>query len=525
MGCFPIKKRQLNMEEQSTAQDKKNEIVENKDNLIIFEGMLVQESAGDPYEFYEETKLLGEGSFGKVFKVSHRISKVVRAMKIINKQKAAMGSEDEAALINEINILKSLDHPNIIKVYEYYNTKRKLFIISELCTGGELFDKISHDKVFNEKVSAHVMKQLLSAVQFCHSKGIIHRDLKPENILLESVEEARKEFFTVKVIDFGTSDVLKKNKLLDKQIGTPFYIAPEVLNNAYNEKCDLWSCGVIMYILLCGVPPFYGDTDDEIYARVKEGKFSMDGPEWEDISPEAKDLIKSLLRKDIAKRLSAEQALNHPWFKKMKELIKIKEVSKEHLNKVANNLKNFRANQKLQQATLAYIVHNLTQKEDVEELRRCFMEFDENGDGRLTREELIKGLNKVMTPSEALSEVNRIMQIIDVDGNGFIEYEEFLRASLNKEKILTNENLQIVFNMFDKDKSGKITPLELKDVLGRDAQISDEVWNQIVGEIDGNGDGEISFGEFKQMMGKITDAVSRDPSIVRRASLRNNINC
>jgi calcium-dependent protein kinase len=196
--------------------------------------MLIQEGCGDPYEYYDETKLLGEGSFGKVFKVKHKISRVFRAMKIINKNLTSMSIEDVEALINEINILKSLDHPNIIKVYEYFNTKRKLFIINELCTGGELFDKISQEKHFNEKVSAHVMRQLMSAVQFCHANGIIHRDLKPENILIESEEEARKEYFTIKVIDFGTSDKLKINKMLVKQIGTPFYIAPEVLNNSYN---------------------------------------------------------------------------------------------------------------------------------------------------------------------------------------------------------------------------------------------------------------------------------------------------
>ena len=517
MGCIPVSKKKSSGGSepphlQSNDIKKVDEVVRpNKKDLVIKEGMLVQQAEGDPYEVFEELKLLGEGSFGKVFKVAHKQSRVIRAMKIINKQRAAIGSEEEKTLINEISILKSLDHPNIIKVYEYFNSKRKLYIVSELCTGGELFDKISQDRIFNERVSAHVMKQLLSAVQFCHANGIIHRDLKPENILIESVEEAKKEYFTIKVIDFGTSDKYKKNKLMHKQIGTPFYIAPEILGNqGYNEKCDMWSCGVIMYILLCGVPPFYGETDDQIYAAVREGNYDIGGPEWDDISPEAKDLLKGLLLKNTDKRFSAEQSLNHAWFKKMKEMIKIKEVTKENLTKVAANLKNFRANQKLQQATLAYIVHNLTKKEDTAELRKCFMEFDENGDGRLTREELIKGLNKIMTPAESLTEVNRIMGLIDVDGSGFIEYEEFLRASLNKDKLLTTENLQVVFNMFDKDKSGKITPDELKNVLGKDAKVSAEVWNQIVKDIDGNGDGEISFNEFKIMMNKVVEHFNQE---------------
>lgn len=508
MGCVPVGRKTTITSDQSKVLIKKKS--EKNQNLQIND-MLVQEADGDPYQYYEEINLLGEGSFGKVFKVSHKVSKAIRAMKVINKKDALIGNEDEAALIKEINILKVLDHPNILKVYEYFNNKRRLYIITELCTGGELFDKISNEKCFNEKIASHVMRQLLSAVQYCHANGIIHRDLKPENILIESVDEYNKEYFTIKVIDFGTSDTLIKNKMMDKQIGTPFYIAPEVLNNSYNEKCDVWSCGVIMYILLCGVPPFFGNTDDEIYKAVKEGKFSMDGPEWSEISREAKELIKAMLKKDLNKRFSAEEALNHIWFKKMRECVKENFViSKERLNQVANNLKNFRANMKLQQATLAYIVHNLIKKEDMKEMREVFLKFDLNGDGRLTKDELLKGLSNVMTPNEAMAEVNRMMQIIDVDGNGFIEYEEFLRATMNRNKLLTDENLRVVFDKIDKDKSGKISPDELKGVFGKESNISNEVWNQIVNEIDDNGDGEISYEEFKEMMMKLLDVVTRD---------------
>jgi calcium-dependent protein kinase len=500
MGCSPVGKKITLQPDPKIYDDKKN--------TLQINDMIVQEAEGDPYQYYEELSILGEGAFGKVYKVCHKISKVIRAMKIINKAKAVMGNEDEAALIKEINILKSLDHPNIMKVYEYFNNKTHLYIVSELCTGGELFDKITSEKHFNEKRSSHVMKQLLSAVQFCHKSGIIHRDLKPENILIESVEEAKKEYFTIKVIDFGTGDKLKKGKMMEKQIGTPFYIAPEVLSNSYNEKCDMWSCGVIMYILLCGTPPFNGDSDEEIYAAVKEGVFSFDAAEWSETSKEAKNLITSMLKKDISRRLSAQDSLNHPWFKKMKDIINYTStVCLNKLNSAAQNIKNFRATHKLQQATIAYIVHNLTRKEDVDELRKIFMEFDIDSDGRLNKEELTKGLHRVMTPIEATNEVNRMMEIIDVDGNGFIEYEEFLRATMDRNKLLTTENLKIVFDMFDKDRSGKITPDELKQILGKDSDISNDVWNQMVKEIDENEDGEISFEEFRKMMDKLLELI------------------
>ena len=234
MGCSPTK---LNKNTFISVQAPQN--VSTIKDLKITEGMLVQENKGNPFENYDQVKVLGEGTFGKVFLVKNKISHVLRAIKQIQKDKAEMGEEEEKAIINEINILKSLDHPNIMKVYEYYNSEKVLSIVSELCTGGELYDKISSSGSLSEKVSKYIMKQLLSAVSFCHENGIIHRDLKPENLLIESEEEAKMEYFTIKVIDFGTSDKLNKGKTMKEQIGTPFYIAPEVLSGKYNEKCDL----------------------------------------------------------------------------------------------------------------------------------------------------------------------------------------------------------------------------------------------------------------------------------------------
>jgi len=497
MGCTPSN----NKKEEIIAcppQQQQEEKVMNKDDFKIREGLMVQETKGDPSLLYDEISVLGEGAFGKVVKIRHKISKVLRAMKIIQKDKLDMKSDDEKALINEMNVVKTLDHPNIMKVYEYFNTPKCLYIISELFTGGELFDKIKANQYLSEKVSVYLMKQLLSAVDFCHQNNIIHRDLKPENILIESEEEARKEFFTIKVIDFGTSDKLKKDQKFEEQIGTPLYIAPEVLSGSYNEKCDLWSCGVIMYIMLCGVPPFQGENDDEIYQKIKKNDVKFEEEIWDRISDKAKDLIKRFLTKNIKKRISAKEALEHPWIKDMK---KINKISKEDLNEVVNNLRKYSATKKLQQSTLAYIVHNLTKKEDTDVLRSIFIEFDENGDGRLSKDELIQGLNLVLSPEESEKEVNRIMNIIDVDGNGFIEYEEFLRATLDKKKILTDENLRTAFRLYDIKNRNRINAKELGIVLGGgNTDVDENVWKELIDEADLNKDGEIDFEDFSKLM-------------------------
>jgi calcium-dependent protein kinase len=495
MGCF----RDRNNNGLITSEEPKIETIS---EFRLTEGMLVQQAEGYPEDTYDNIKVLGEGTFGTVYLGKHKISGVERAIKDINKDRANLSEEEEKTLIKEINILKTLDHPNIMKVYEYFNNINCFSIVSELCTGGELFKKLE-DNHLSENVAKYVMKQLLSAVAFCHKNGIIHRDLKPENILLEEEEDTQREYFTIKVIDFGACGKIKKGQKYNEVIGTPFYIAPEVLKNKYDEKCDLWSCGVILYVMLCGEPPFYGDEDDEIYNQILTSNVTFSQDEWKNISREAIDLIQKLLTKDYKNRLSAEEALQHPWMKSM-DTKKINFISIETLNQIVTNLYKYSAVQILQQASIAFIVHNLISRDMTKELRKCFIQFDTKGDGRLDKEELINGLKQVDTKKNLSEEVERVMKIIDVDGNGYIEYEEFLRASLDIDKILTPENVKIVFQLFDVNKTGKISPNELKKVMGHNADnISKEIWNDIVKAIDLNKDGVISFDEFDKMLDEV----------------------
>ena len=321
--------------------------------------------------------------------------------------------------------------------------------------------------------------------------------------MLEEEEEATKEYFTIKVIDFGTSGKIKKGQKGKDVIGTPFYIAPEVLNNKYDEKCDLWSCGVILYMMLSSEPPFDGDDDNEIYNKILTTDVQFNQQEWENISDDAKDLIKKLLTKNYKDRLSAVESLQHPWIQNIDNQ-KINFISIETLNQIVTNLYRYSAVQILQQASIAFIVHNLISREMTKELRKCFIQFDTNGDGRLDKKELINGLKMVDTKNDLEQEVDRVMKIIDVDGNGFIEYEEFLRASLDKNKILTSENVHIVFQLFDINKTGTISPNELKKVMGQNAaDINEDVWNDIIKAIDLNKDGVISFYEFNAMLDEV----------------------
>ena len=259
---------------------------------------------GDDYEIMG---VLGEGSYGQVKKVMHKRFKLERAMKII--KKSSVDQEEREEMLKEVSILKSIDHPNIIKIYDLYEDDSFLYFVIEYCSGGELFDRIQKISTFSEKQAAKYIKQLLSAIAYLHNRNIVHRDLKAENLLFENESENAN----LKLIDFGVSCEFLKGIKLKETLGTPYYIAPEVLLQNYDEKCDIWSCGVILYILLCGYPPFNGDDDNEILDCVKKGEFTFYDEDWEMISEGAKNLIRKMLTLNPKKRISAKEALADEW--------------------------------------------------------------------------------------------------------------------------------------------------------------------------------------------------------------------
>eukprot|EP00826_Nyctotherus_ovalis_P011704 TRINITY_DN1304_c0_g2_i3.p1 TRINITY_DN1304_c0_g2~~TRINITY_DN1304_c0_g2_i3.p1 ORF type:complete len:340 (+),score=71.15 TRINITY_DN1304_c0_g2_i3:122-1141(+) len=240
-------------------------------DVAVTPAQFVVKNTGTINKNYVIKKKLGEGSFGVVYEAIHKETGQKRAIKYISRSSASL--EDEVKILKEIQILKQMDHPNIVKLYEFYADSHSYYMVTELVEGGELFDEIERHGHFTEEDAAVVLSQMLSAVIYCHERRIVHRDIKPENILLEKVRDR----IQLKVIDFGTAQMFGGAKKLTSTTGTAYYIAPEVLSKRYDEKCDVWSCGVILYILLCGMPPFNGNTDDDILKAVRRGKFAYNG--------------------------------------------------------------------------------------------------------------------------------------------------------------------------------------------------------------------------------------------------------
>ena len=303
----------------------------------------------------------------------------------------------------------------------------------------------------------------------------------------------------IKIIDFGASNYFNKNEKLTLKIGSPYYIAPEVLKKSYNEKCDIWSAGVVLYVMLTGNFPFVGATSQNLFQNISTGKYKSNGPEWEAISPEAKELINGMLQLDPNLRPSAADCLKSSFISCLNQ-----RDTPDILPIVLKNIYNLNEREKLQEATIALIVHHMGVNEEIEQLKCVFEMLDLNKDGQLTKVEICQALKKVL-PTENIDEQKVSNIIDDMDGNkdGVISFEEFLRVTIGQKLIFDKNNLKLAFDAFDINKDGKLSKEELKHVLNTPTS---EYVDTLIALIDNNKDGYISFDEFCELMGKVNNS-------------------
>ena len=487
-----------------------NTVISKNKLVVLNNDVIVSGNEVNPEKIYIKKKLLGSGAFGEVWLVHHKELDRDFAMKIIKKRKNK--SNEEKEILSEIEILKKLDHPKILKIIDFYSKVKKYYIITEYCPEGELFNEIIKVGRFDEGQTAFIINQILKAITYCHRNQIIHRDIKPENIMITKRE--KNGCLQVKLIDFGTAKIFERGVAENRYVGSSYYMAPEVLKRKYDEKCDLWSIGVIFYILLTGRPPFDGNDDEEILKNVEKGVYDKTSYPFPSLSNLAKDLINKLLQYEPKKRISAEEALEHQWFKtaEFKKKDKVNMISPELAKELITNMTKYKSTNMLKCAVIAYLVHHLTNTEECMEASKLFTKIDLNSDGKIEKHELIQGFQKYWgIPEEEVKEkVDIIFANIDTDFNGFIEYEEFVRAAVNSSIFMSQNYLKFAFNYFDRDSSGDITFEEIKKRFSQNTNyISDKMdseLREIFDKIDINNDGSISFYEFCKMMKNIMES-------------------
>ena len=427
---------------------------------------------------YSFKKVLGHGKFGRVLLWESRDTNHQYAIKAITKGEGLF-----SRMIEEVNILSKVDHPNIIKYIKSFQSKKYLYVVMEYCHGGNLFEKTLEKGKFGELEAMNIMQEILRAINHCHHLGIIHRDLKPENIMYS--DEG-----ILKIIDFGLS-MWENSYTFDTMAGTKYYIAPEVLNTStFTKACDIWSLGVILHIILSGYVPIVGSKAEDIFRNIMEytgPKFT--GEIWNSISKEAKDLVAKMMDPNYKTRISAADALEHPWFKLKKE-----ELPPE-IPKILISLKRYSESSKLKRKLLNILFKEVNDI-DLAEFKKAFLMLDKENTGLITCRDLEIYLKETGRNATA-QEIEAFTRKINKNGEAYINYSEFIAAAMATKQFLTDEKLEHLFKVLDVKNQGVIVPGGIQSELDNNKVFQAVSPIRKVTDPEVDMQGKMTFEEFK----------------------------
>ena len=437
---------------------------------------------------YSVGETLGRGTFGTAKRVKDLQNGDTLCVKSIAKRKLVR-KEDIDDVKREIQIMHHLAGvKHIVQLHGAYEDKNNVHLVMELAEGGELFDRIVAHAAYSEKDAAAICRTMLEMLQECHNLGVMHRDIKPENFLLRDKSDNAELMLT----DFGLSRFVKPGVPLNEIAGSAFYIAPEVLRRNYGIEADVWSIGVILYILLSGAPPFWGENEPRIFDAILKADLDFCTEPWPAVSDDAKEVISGMLTRDPRQRWTIPQVLNHKWMRGNARDTPLDSA-------VLKRLQHFTKMNKLKRRALQIIAGSLTQDE-IAGLKNLFEAIDKDRSGSITFNELKDGLMR-QGCSVTEQQLKEIMADVDADGNGTLDLDEFIAATMHIYNAVKDENLVNAFRSLDMDGSGFLTTGELKAALvSNNSSISDDEINNIIKDVDKNHDGKIDYEEFATMM-------------------------
>ena len=486
---------------QKEKESKINKIVIDDENnntqtTIYTTTSSLQKDINNIYKFKE---VIGKGNFG-IVRTGYRIKEIsphkIYAIKSIDKTKISQKDIDN--LEKEIDIISSLDHPNIARFYETFHDERYFHIVTELCRGKELSKLLKQNGgKLNERKCRIIIMKILHAINYCHSHGIVHCDLKPDNIIFESPNEEEENedilnLLDLKLLDFGLSSRIKKNEKLNNTVGTAYFIAPETIKGEYDEKCDMWSIGVILYYILSGKFPFTGHSNFEIFEKIQKSEPVFKNL-FKDISQNAIDFIKKCLVKNPSERLSAKECLSHPWLEPIFKHIHSDGFLKDNL---ILNFTSYHKCPQLKKFILKYLVSNMGHTE-LGPYKSAFYAFDFKNQGIVTKTDIKKIFN-LYNVDTTDTQIKNIMSICDEPSKSFLTYSEFICCCINIGDVLTPEKLINTFLFFDLDNNLLIDSNDLKNTLlrcGRDV-INQKDIEKIILEATKETDNKININQF-----------------------------
>ena len=400
----------------------------------------------------------------------------------------------------EFELLKKMDHPNVMRIFEAFENRSNIYIVSEFMDGGTLTKK-TENKVLKESEISVIISNVLTGLAYCHGIGIAHRDIKPDNLMYET----KGTNPCLKLIDFGLSILLDKKKTCREVLGSPLFMAPEVVKDSpYNEKCDIWSCGIMLYRFLSSQDPFNPKTIEQLYSMIKNANFkleSLSGKYWNHVSSTAKKFLLRMLVNDPKYRASAAELLKDDFITGNCPDSPIpQEVEKSMLE----NFFEFSQESSLQRLVRNFIAASISTTDAVKEIRKDFRLMDKNKDGKISKAEFMS-YSSTMTENLGIepNELELIFHKIDTDKSGYIDYTEFLSASLNNSLISERKNLELVFNFIDKNKSGYISPLEFRSIFKGEYGAARQSIERMLKELDENNDNKLGKEEFIHAMQKV----------------------